>query len=279
MIASNKKLLQQICDMGTLNLKISYNVNSDIIISPSELIENYLFAIPLCSNDGRRISTNALQQHILSAQTAVENLFNIKLKKQVIEENRDFERQDFMSWGFIRSMYPIAYIDNLEGWINDVCQITYPREWLSIKKQEFTAVYRNVYLIPNTGSREGAHMTQQSLIYNGISPHLGWFGQNYIPNYWRLRYITGWDKIPADLLDFVCKFAAINVLNVIGDILYGVGLSSIQLSLDGVSQSTPLTRSGQGGLFAGRIKTYTDELNNMLPFLKSKYRGISFEVL
>jgi len=265
--------------MGTLNLKISYNVNSDIIISPSELIENYLFAIPLCSNDGRRISTNALQQHILSAQTAVENLFNIKLKKQVIEENRDFERQDFMSWGFIRSMYPIAYIDNLEGWINDVCQITYPREWLSIKKQEFTAVYRNVYLIPNTGSREGAHMTQQSLIYNGISPHLGWFGQNYIPNYWRLRYITGWDKIPADLLDFVCKFAAINVLNVIGDILYGVGLSSIQLSLDGVSQSTPLTRSGQGGLFAGRIKTYTDELNNMLPFLKSKYRGISFEVL
>jgi len=81
LIASNKKLLQQICDMGTLNLKISYNVNSDIIISPSELIENYLFAIPLCSNDGRRISTNALQQHILSAQTAVENLFNIKLKK------------------------------------------------------------------------------------------------------------------------------------------------------------------------------------------------------
>jgi len=278
-LTARNRLKTHCIAMDTLSLKIPYNINSEIIISPSELIENYLFAIPLCSNDGRRISTNALQQHILAAQRNVENLLNIKLKKQVIEENRDFERQDFMSWGFIRTMYPVAYIDNLEGWINDVCQITYPKEWLSIKKQEQTAVYRNVYLIPNTGSKEGAHMTQNSLIYNGISPHLGWFGQNYIPNYWRMRYITGWDKVPADLLDFVCKFAAINVLNIIGDILYGVGLASIQLSLDGVSQSTPLTRSAQGGLFAGRVKTYIDELNNSLPYLKSKYRGISFEVL
>lgn len=104
---------------------------------------------------------------------------------------------EFMSWGYIRTMYPIVYIDNLEGWINDVCQITYPKEWLSIKKQADVAIYRNVYLIPNTGSKEGATMTQNSLIYNGISPHLGWFGQTYIPNYWRMRYITGWDKIPA----------------------------------------------------------------------------------
>lgn len=113
------------------------------------------------------MSNSALEQHILAAQTQVENLFSIKLNKQVIEENRDFIRQEFMSWGYIRTMYPIVYIDNLEGWINEVCQITYPKEWLSIKKQEDIAVYRNLYLIPNTGSRNGATMTQNSLIYNG----------------------------------------------------------------------------------------------------------------
>ena len=131
-----------------------------------------------------------------------------------------------MSWGYIRTMYPIAFIDNLEGWINDVCQITYPREWLSIKKQESVAIYRNIYLIPNTGSKSGATMTQNSLIYNGLSPHLGWFGQSYIPNYWRPRYVTGWDKIPADLFEFVAKAAAINVLSVIGDVLYGIGIAA-----------------------------------------------------
>ena len=217
--------------------------------------------------------------HIRTAQTAVENLFSIKLNKTVIEETRDYVRQEFMSWGFIRTMYPIAYIDNLEGWINGVCQITYPREWLSIKRQEYVAIYRNNYLIPNTGNKDGAHMTQNSLIYNGLSPHLGWFGQTYIPNYWRPRYVTGWDVIPADLMDLVAKYAALNVLAVIGDVLYGIGITSINITLDGVSQSTPLSRSGQGGLFAGRMKQYVDDIDRMMPSMRSKYRGIAFEVV
>lgn len=265
--------------MPSLKLKILYNKNEGLIMSPTELSELYLFGIPMCTNDGRRVSVQSIKKAISVSQTKIENLFSIKLNKQVIEENRDYIRQEFMSWGYIKTMYPINYIDNLEGWINDVCQITYPREWLSIKKLESIAVYRNIYLIPNTGSKEGATMTQNSVIYNGISPHLGWFGQTYIPNYWRCRYITGWDKIPADLFDFVAKLAALNVLAIVGDVIYGVGLTSISISLDGVSQNTPLSRSAQGGLFSGRIKLYTDQMNNELPTLTSRYRGIPFEVL
>ena len=120
--------------MGKLVLKIQYGINTGLVLSPTELREKYLFGIPMCSNDGTKMSTGAIMQHLRTAQTAVENLFSIKLNKTVIEENRDYVRQEFMSWGFIRTMYPIAYIDNLEGWINGVCQITYPREWLSIKR-------------------------------------------------------------------------------------------------------------------------------------------------
>lgn len=265
--------------MPSLKLKIMYNKNEGMILSPTELSELYLFGIPTCTVDGNKISSQSLQNALVSAQTEVENLFSIKLTKQVIEENRDYIRQEFMSWGYIKTMYPIDYIDNLDGFINDVAQITYPREWLSIKKVESVAVYRNIYLIPNTGSREGATMTNNSLIYNGISPHLGWFGQTYIPNYWRTRYITGWCKIPADLMDFVAKLAALNVLAMLGDIIYGVGMTSINISLDGVSQSTPLSRSAQGGLFAGRIKLYLDQMNQKLPSLISRYRGIAFDVL
>jgi len=265
--------------MPKLSLKILYNKNVDVIISPNELLEVYLFGIPTCSNEGRKIASSSILQHIKNAQVQVENLFNIKLCKQVVEENRDFNRQEFMSWGYIRMTYPINYIDNLEGWINDVCQLTYPKEWLSIKKQNEVAIYRNVYLIPNTGSRSGASMTQNSLIYNGLSPHLGWFGQSYIPNYWKATYVTGWDKIPADLFDLVSKIASLNVLSIIGDILYGVGITSIVVSLDGVSQNTPLTRSSQGGIFSGRIKQYIEDINNNMESLKSKYRGIPFEVV
>lgn len=265
--------------MPFLKLIISYNKNENLAISPSDLIENYLFGIPMCSNDGRRLSNQAIKQHILNAQQSVENFLNVKLTKQVIEESRDFVREEFNSWGYIRTFYPINYIDNLYGYINDVCQVTYPKEWLSIKRSESVAVYRNVHLIPNSGSSSGATMSQHSVVYNGISPHLGWFGKTFIPNYWRMRYVTGWDKIPNDIIDYVSKLAAVNVLGILGDIIYGVGLTSISISLDGVSQNTPLTRSSSGGLFSGRMKQYIDDLQRDHSILRLKYRGITFEVL
>ena len=84
--------------MPTLRLKIQYNKNVGAIMSPTELRENYLFGIPMCSPDGTKLSSSAILQYILSAQTLVENMFSLKFIKQVIEENRDFVRQEFMSF-------------------------------------------------------------------------------------------------------------------------------------------------------------------------------------
>lgn len=263
--------------MPTLQLNVLYGKNKDLILNPDELRDLYLSGIPMCGSDGKEISSNSIANHIAAAQTKIENLFSIKLNKQVIAESRDFVREEFAAWGFVRTMYPIVNINRLDGYLNDVAQVHYPKEWLTIKKTTQVAVFRNVQLLPNTGS--GAMMTQNSFMYSGITPHLSFYGSKFIPNYWRLNYITGWDKTPNDLLDFIAKAAACNVLGVLGDILYGVGLTSISITLDGVSQNTPLTRSAQGGLFAGRIKQYVDEMNQVLPALKNQYRGITFEVL
>jgi len=263
--------------MPKLKLKIQYNKNEGLIMSPSELIENYLFGIPMSNNDGKVLSVQAIKNHIANAQQKIENLFSIKLTKQVIEESRDFVREEFNCWGYIRTMYPIVSVDGLKGYINDVCQITYPKEWISLKKISQVAIYRNIYLIANMGG--GSQMNQNSLIFNGISPSMGWFGQKFIPNYWRMSYVTGWDVTPKDLFDFISKMAAVSVLGIIGDVLYGVGITNIQVSLDGVSQNTPLSRSAAGGLFQGRIKMYIEDMKETFPNIKNQYRGITFEVL
>lgn len=265
--------------MPTIKLKIQYNKNEGLIMSPSELLENYLFGIPMTNNDGRILSSQAIKNHIMNSQKTVENLFSIKLSKQVVEESRDFIKEQFQSWGYIRVMYPTVYVDDLKGYINNICQLTYPKEWVSIKKNTDIAIYRNIYLIPNTGAGGGQTMSNNSVVFNGISPHLGWFGQTYIPNYWRAIYITGWDVVPKDLLDFISKMVASNVLGIIGDVLYGVGITSIQVTLDGVSQNTPLSRNAGGGIFQGRIKQYAQDMKDSFPNLKNQYRGITFEVL
>lgn len=267
--------------MASLKLKIQYNKNEGIIMSPSELREKYLFGVPVCTSDGKKLPSSTIKHQILAAQKRIEDLFSIKIQKQVIEESRDFIREEFDQWGYVRSMYPIAYISSLKGYINQACQVNYPHEWLSIKRIESVAIYRNVHLIPNSSSEQGATMTQSSLVYNGIAPHMGWFGQKFIPNYWRLKYITGWNanEVPEDLSDVISKYAAINTLSIIGNYLYGAGIASINVSLDGVSQNTPLTRGGKYGLFADRIQLYLDDINSVFEPLRTIYRGITFEVL
>ena len=100
--------------MAKLRLKISYNKNDGLIISPTEIRETYLFGIPVCTTDGRKISSQAIMQAIRSAQDKFERVFSIKLQKEVIEESRDFIREDFNNWGFVKVTYPIRYIDWLK---------------------------------------------------------------------------------------------------------------------------------------------------------------------
>lgn len=267
--------------MPSLRLKISYNKNEGSIINASELMENYLFGIPTCTTDGRKLSAQAIKKQISAAQQRIETLFSIKLNRQVVEESKDFVRQEWNTWGYVKSTYPVAYPDNMKGFINDACQVNYPKEWLSIKKNENVAVWRNVHVIPNSSSDKGAEMSQHSIIYNGVYPHLGWFGKNYIPNYWRLKYITGWnaEEVPEDLMDLINKIAAINVLCIIGSYLYGVAMSSLSVSLDGVSQNIPLTRGGKYGMFSDRIQMYIDDINNIMENAKYIYKGLTFEVV
>ena len=267
--------------MPSLRLKISYNKNEGLIINASELMENYLLGIPVCTTDGRKLSAQAIKKQISAAQQRIETLFSIKLNRQVIEESKDFVRQEWNTWGYVKSTYPVAYPDNMKGFINDACQVNYPKEWLSIKKNENVAVWRNVHVIPNSSSDKGAEMSQHSIIYNGVYPHLGWFGKNYIPNYWRLKYITGWnaEDVPEDLMDLINKIAAINVLCIIGSYLYGVAMSSLSVSLDGVSQNIPLTRGGKYGMFSDRIQMYMDDVNNIMENAKYNYKCLTFEVV
>lgn len=266
--------------MPSIRLTIAYNKNEGLLISPSELRENYLFGIPVCTSDGRKLSAQTIKQHISAAQKRIETLFSIKLNRQVICESKDFNRQEWLVWNFVKSTYPVARPINLFGFINAVRQVTYPAEWISIKHSEAVAAWRNVYIIPNTDSEHGVNINNQGLIFNGVLPFTLYQGKEYIPNYWHLKYITGWraGEVPDDLADLVSKWAAINVLAIIGSYLYGVQLASYSVSLDGVSQSFPL-RSGKYGTFSDRIELYKDDINQVIESMKYIYKGLTWTVV
>lgn len=265
--------------MPTVKLKISYTKNEGLLISPSDLVELYLTGIPLCYPNGGSVSEETIKQKILAAQQELEDYLSIKLNRQIVEENQDFNINEYKQWGCIKTVFPIYEPISLEGKINEIRQVNYPKEWLSVKRGTDKTKFRNLFLIPNTDG--GAAMTQNSFVFSGITPHMGFFGTSHIPNYWNIKYISGWnaDEMPNDLVDTVAKYAAIQMLGITGDLIYGAGIGNQSISLDGISQTYSTTKGGGKGAFSGRMAQYSEELANKLKALKAEYLGISFRVL
>jgi hypothetical protein len=238
-------------------------------------LERYFFGIPICTANGEKLSEETILQKIRAAQGTIENTLSIKLMKQIMEEKKDFIRGEFQGWGFIRTTYQIRHIIALEGFINTISQIVYPSNWVSINQpSDEKLLLRQLHIVP-AGS--DSPLTN-SVVYSGITPHLGFFGQPNIPNYWFVEYCTGFEIIPDEIVDVIGKLASQQLLAILGDILFGVGVASSSLGFDGLSQSISTTKSTSSSAFSARINQYEKELEKSLSNLKDFYKGISWTV-
>lgn len=265
--------------MPKLVFNIQFGKNEGLVLSPSDLQNLYLAGIPLCYPSGARISEELIKQKIKSSQKYFENILSIKLLKQKVIEEQDYNRQEHASWGYIRTVFPINEPIQLSGKINNVIQITYPKSWLSVKDSTDTTSFRNMYILPNT--KDGDTTTIYHGTFSGIWPSRLVQGSNNIPNYWDVSYCSGWgaDDLPADLMDAIGKMSAIQVLAIAGDLIYGAGIGNQSIAIDGISQTYSTTKGGGKGAFSGRIDQYQKELEQAVKDLKSEYLGIMFRVV
>lgn len=266
--------------MPQLNLSVSYSKNEGLVMSPSNLVELYLSGIPMTYPNGGKISDATIRQKLIETQKKLENLLSIKINKQICKESKDFIRNEFFSWGYIKTTYLISDPISLEGKINNVRQVQYPKGWLSIKRDNDLVGSRNMYIIPNT-SADSLERDNNSLVFSGITPHMGYFGGDFIPNYWGVEYWSGWEPndVPADILSVIGKSVAVQTLAIVGDLISGAGIGSQSVSLDGISQQYSTTKGGGKGAFSGRVQQYQEEIVNELIALKAEYLGINFRVM
>lgn len=257
--------------MPTLNFSVKYKVNEFKVWTPAEIKQLYLYGINL-QKDGKELPDEVIENYINSSVEMIENYLQIKLKKQVITENKDFIGSDWEAWGIIRLSYPVVCPLGLIGFLGTTKQVTYPSTWLSSKKNSDGKSYsRIINLVPNTNSQ-----SSEMIVFSGIMPNLRSYGDyKSIPNYWQAKYITGFDKVPEDLRNVIGKYTALNVLALAGDFLQRTpGQSSGSISLDGLSQSTSTFASSTGSIFGARIKQYSDELKDELKRLSDYYTGL-----
>lgn len=285
--------------MPRITLSIQSQKNTGVVLSAQDIKKYYLAGLPLPDT----INDDFLNFHIDSCVTELENFLQLRLRKQIIIENKDFYRDDWVQWGYIRASYPVVCAIQLDGYLGTTKQISYPRDWLSVRKTNDNRLYsRMMYLVPN---RNSSH--SEAIIYSGLFPQQNYFASRTIPDYWTLKYVTGWDKIPSDILGALAIMVTTSVLQQISDALmvgsmrqtlnaqgqpilvqsggvgFGLGISSKSISIDGLSQSYSSYVNGQTGLFGARLKQYLDMLDpkkpgSMLNKLYDTYGAITWGV-
>lgn len=256
--------------MPQLVLNMPYGVNQDSVISPGELLETYFFGIPIQTQDGRRMTSDVVQFYIDAAQQEIEKYMDVKMKPTIIEERLDFRREDWYNWGFIPTTYPVRKAFVMDGFVNSVRQIQYPEQWIVTKKTNSGLYRRQLWIVPN---QDAPVTNNNSVIFSGIMPHIGFMNNATVPSYWTVRYCTGFTKPPADLVNVIGKLAAINIFHILGDLILGAGIASQSIGIDGLSQSISTTSSATSAGYGSRIFGYLKDLKTNLPRLKAYYKG------
>jgi hypothetical protein len=259
-----------------LEFKTSYNINQlGTVISPAELKELYFYGIPIKERNGTEMSDNTILTYIRSAQAQIEGYLSVKLQKQIYTERLPFFQENWNNFNFLQVSFPARKAFSLEGWLAEIKQVAYPAQWLTTREtSDDISYHRRINLIPiGTG-------TGTVIAFSGIMPYIGMRAMGgYIPDYWKVVYSTGFDKIPADILTVLGKLASIMIFHQMGDIILGAGLSSMSLGVDGLSQSISTTKSAENAGYGARIKNYWEEFKTELPRLHDKYTGFVMTVL
>jgi hypothetical protein len=272
----------------TISLGNSFNLSwntfdpqnpQSLVYTPAEYRAAFLYGIPLCNSvTGQTLSDSFYTQKLLAAQKYIEDYFGIKFFKQVIFETKDFIREEFIQWGYVKTNWQINKICSLTGSINNYEEIKYPAEWLCIKRSNANdnTKWKNLYIVPS--GLGAATFNYEAISYNQLT---FFRGARIIPDYWHITYITGFDRIPMDLVNLVGMKASIDLLPQL-EMVIGVGNrllfgnTSTSVSIDGLSQSAQ--KMGSGNIFKSRVDAYRKQLDDEMKMLKGVYKGITFDV-
>jgi hypothetical protein len=264
--------------MPSLTFSIKTEIKEGLIISPSDFVLEYLQGVPLTGTFGGTISLNKIENVLSMSQELFEKLLGIKVKKQIIQETKSYNLDDWSNFLYLRTAFPVIEAFGMKGYYGNIPRIQLPKEWMIVKQTNTGSYHRKISLIPNSNGNLGNIIVT---INSASSYYYRFVGFDKIPEYWHIEYLTGVDVNSIAILNSaIAKLAAIEILGIASNNILGPGVIGSSLSLDGLSQSIQTAKSSSTGAFSAITKQYADDLKDtLIPALKSYYKGVLFSVL
>lgn len=269
-------------------------------VTPIQLIQRYLVGVNLRLPDGCPYPNETFDFAIRAATDEIERYVGIailprtfsggadddveQMNRLPTEQNNDgiygAERQDWIPYDQFRRMR-LAWrplIGNpprirlvFPGTRQVIPEI--PPEWILVRDGNTATID----IVP------GALLT--GLAYTGYFAayqyQYGAWWNNRLPDLMRIDYTAGFlhGCVPQAIQDAIGFLAAINVLNIAGDLIAGAGIASSSVSLGGLSQSIATTSSATNAGYGARIIQYTKQLDRLIKQLRNDYLGANLVVI
>ncbi len=243
------------------------------------LRSHYLFGISLVDDNGNPYADSFYEEKIMAAVQEIERYCEIAITpKTVLDEAHDYFINDYQFFAFIPLFKaPVLSVERVQM-IFPTSQngILFPLEWVKLDK-----AHGQVQLIPTAGTLSNFIIGQGG----AYLPMLYSNGLSYLPQLFHIDYTAGFasGSVPRTLVDVICKKTCVDLLAVIGDVVYQPGITSKSVGIDGVSESVGIMNNGRKApVFTGRIQQYTNELygpqeigGGLLDKIKTYYHGIN----
>lgn len=254
------------------------SINFDV----KEMQNRVIYGIPLYDSQGNPFPDDLLQSYLDSSIGWAEQTLNIVIQPREEEEHHDYIQSDYINWNFIKLWKkPILEVESIEMMYGNNQMFKIPNDWLKIDHLAGT-----VQIFPVSGSAGGMILNANGGAWLPlIHGRLG-----YAPQMWRIKYTAGMTEqeerwvvrrgnIHPTLKDLIYRRTAMGVMGVWGDLIIGAGIASQSVSIDGLSQSIGTTQSPMFGGASARIAQLKEDVENMLPPLRSYYGGIDMTVI
>lgn len=233
---------------------------------------NYMFGISLVDQQGNEFPESLLASYLNGAISWAEALFDICLTKQEVNgENHDYERNDYMNWGFLQLWKrPVREVKSVKLMYGTQPSFEVPNDWIKLDKKA-----GKIQMFPAQGSANHMIISQSGIVF-GLQQRWG-----YAPQMWEVDYVAGMEEndIPEHLKILIYKKATIDILTVWGDLIIGAGIANQSISIDGLSQSIGTTQSAMYGGASARCQQYKDDINDLIPVLRMQFDSPRMVVL
>lgn len=221
---------------------------------------------------------------IKQAVAQTEKEFDIVIRPREVVDRKDYHRNEIQNYLYIRATArPILHVSNYQSYYGNQTILGMDDTWIKVNNR-----VGQIQIQPSIYMQAQTSLINPLLMVPGGMPLTMPWGSaiDSAPQMLGLTYVAGMlprlpeDEgiardyyAPDDLVAYVCKYAAIEILERFGRAILTPGIAGYGVSMDGISSNVNTTASAENSATSGEIRNLMEDMKHIKTGLLNYYGG------